>query len=186
VKRDRIALQFCGFGGQGLVLSAAVLGTGAVGAGMYAVQTQSYGSEARGGECQAELILSREPISSPTVAEVDVLIAMSQTALAKYLLRLRAGGVLVIDPMFVERPQRDDIQVIEVPVTQIAADEIGQQITANMLMLGFLAEATSLISEEELAKAIERAVPSRFLAANLKAAERGKRLAVERALSVEV
>jgi 2-oxoglutarate ferredoxin oxidoreductase subunit gamma len=186
MRHNRIAVQFCGFGGQGLVLSAAVLGTGAVGAGMYAVQTQSYGSEARGGECQAELILSREPINSPAVTEVDVLVAMSQPALTKYLSRLRTGGVLVFDPMFVERPERDDVQMIEVPVTQIAADEIGQQITANMLMLGFLAEATALVSKEELARAIEEAVPSRFVSVNLRAADRGRALAAERAPSLEL
>lgn len=186
MKRDCIAVQFCGFGGQGLVLSATVLGTGAVGGGLYAVQTQSYGSEARGGECQAELILSKEPINSPTVGEVDVVVAMSQPALMRYISRLRAGGVLVIDPMFVERPSRTDIQIVEVPVTQIAASEIGQQITANMLMLGFLTEATSLIPEEELLRAIEEAVPSRFVPVNLEAARRGKRLASEKAISLEL
>ena len=59
-------ISLCGFGGQGIILSAVILGTTAVTKGdLYAVQTQSYGSEARGGQCQAELIIDKKPINSP-------------------------------------------------------------------------------------------------------------------------
>jgi len=186
MQKYRINLQFCGFGGQGLVLSATVFGTAAVRAGLNGVQTQSYGSEARGGECQAELILSTGEINSPTAAKVDILVAMSQPALDRYLGRLKPNGTLIIDPRFVTSPTCDDVQVLEVPVTQIAADEIGQQITANMLMLGFLRQATGMFPEETLLEAILESVPQRFLEANLKAAKRGKALAIERNVSLEV
>ena len=185
MKKDRLNIQFCGFGGQGLVLSATVFGAAAVHAGLNAVQTQSYGSEARGGECQAELILSEEPINSPSVARVDLLVAMSQPALDRYLPRLKSDGTLVIDPRYVERPNRVDIRIIEVPVTKIAAEEIGQQITANIVMLGFLRQATGLIPEESLLEAVHESVPERFIELNLKAASRGKQLAIEEAISVE-
>ena len=75
-------IRFCGFGGQGIVLSAIIFGTTAVTkAGLNAVQMQSYGSEARGGECQAEVIVSEEIIESPLADSMDVLVAMSQSAL---------------------------------------------------------------------------------------------------------
>ncbi len=176
----RITLQFCGFGGQGLVLSAAVLGTAAVQAGLNAVQTQSYGSEARGGECQAELTLSADPILSPTAGSIDVLVAMSQAALDRYIGRLKPRGTLIIDPHYVSRPGRDDITLIEVPVTDIAADELGNSLVANILLLGFLREASQLIPEEVFLTAVRQTVPPRFLDLNLRAAERGKRLAAER------
>lgn len=182
----RFNLQFCGFGGQGLVLSATVFGTAAVRVGLSAVQTQSYGSEARGGECQAELILSKGKIYSPTAAKVDILIAMSQPALERYLSRLRSGGILIIDPGFVTRPAREDIRLLEVQVTKIAAEEVGQQITANMLMLGFLRQAIGLFSEAALLEAIRETVPERFLEVNLRAANRGKTLALERGVSLDV
>ncbi len=77
MEQERITLQLCGFGGQGIVLASVILGTAAVTrAGLNAVQTQSYGSEARGGECQAELILARGPIHSPLADRVDILVAM--------------------------------------------------------------------------------------------------------------
>lgn len=186
MQKDRINLQFCGFGGQGLVLSATVFGTAAVRAGLNGVQTQSYGSEARGGECQAELILSEGEINSPTAVNVDILVAMSQPALDRYLSRLNSKGILILDPRFVARPPRDDVQILEVPVTQIAVEEIGQQITANMLMLGFLRQVTGMFPEEALLEAIRESVPQRFLESNLKAAKRGKALAIEQNVSVEV
>jgi 2-oxoglutarate ferredoxin oxidoreductase subunit gamma len=150
------------------------------------VQTQSYGSEARGGECQAELILSAEPINSPSAGTVDLLVVLSQPALERYLPRLKSNGTAVIDPRYVDRPNRTGIRIIEVPVTKIAVEEIGQQITANMVMLGFLREATNLMSKEVLLKAIRESVPERFVEINLKAAERGRQLALEEGIGVEV
>ncbi len=86
----------------------------------------------------------------------------------------------------VTRPNRSDIQLLEVPATKIAADEIGQKIAANMLMLGFLQRATGLVSEDDLLKAIRENVPQRFLEVNLKAAKRGMKLAKDQNVSVEV
>ena len=91
--KDRVTVQFCGFGGQGIVLSSVVFGTAAVTrAGLNGVQTQSYGSEARGGECQAELILLKESDQFALGRRVDILVAMSQSALDKYLGRLRPAA----------------------------------------------------------------------------------------------
>jgi len=132
------------------------------------------------------LILSTGEINSPTAAKVDIIVVMSQPALDRYLGKLKPNGILIIDPRFVTLPTRDDIQILEVPVTQIAADEIGQQITANMLMLGFLRQANGMFPEEALLEAIRESVPQRFLEANLKAAKRGKALAIERNVSLEV
>lgn len=182
----RINLQFCGFGGQGLVLSATVLGTAAVRAGLFGVQTQSYGSEARGGECQAKLSVSAAQIRSPSPDEVDVLVAMSQAALDRYLRRLRRGGTLLIDPQFVRRPARDDVRIVEVPVTRIASEELGLPIVANMILLGFLRQATGFVPEDALLEAIRESVPERFCETNLAAAARGKALAVEQNASLEV
>ena len=180
-----VNLQFCGFGGQGIVLSAIIFGTAAVkGAGLNALQTQSYGSESRGGQCQAELILSEEPINSPIADQVDILVAMSQSALDRYLARLRSGGTLLIDPELVVPPKRSDIKTIEVPATQ-AASEIGAKIAANMVILGFIQQATGLVSEEDLYKSIRENVPAKFLEVNLEAAKCGIALASGQKVRVE-
>lgn len=183
---DRINIQFCGFGGQGIILLAVMLGTTAVTkAGMNAVQTQSYGSEARGGECQAEVIVSEETIGSPLADQMDILVSMFQSALDKYLPRLRPGGTLIFDPEFVERPDRSDITAIEVPATQTAG-ELGVKLAANMVMLGFLQQATGLFTEDNMLEIVRENVPKRFVDVNLEAAKRGSSLAREGGVALEI
>ncbi len=186
MSHNRVTFQFCGFGGQGIVLSSVVFGTAAVlKAGFNAVQTQSYGSEARGGECQAELILSKELIHSPTADRVDILVAMSQLALDRYIDRLKSGGTLIIDPELVEKPPRDDVQIAKVPATEIASG-IGPRIIANMVMLGFLQQSTGLVTKDALYETIRDNVPVKFVDVNLQAAGRGIALAQEQNFSVNI
>ena len=183
---QRVTIQFCGFGGQGIILSSVIFGTAAVlHSGMNAVQTQSYGSESRGGECQAELILSRLPITSPLADKLDILVAMSQPALNQYLKRLKPGGTLIFDPEYVSMPDRADIQVISVAATE-AAGRLGNKMFANMFMLGFLQQLTKLISEDALSEVIHKNIPTKYVAQNQQAAQEGMALAKEMGVKVEV
>lgn len=184
-QKDQVTIQFCGFGGQGIVLSSVILGTTAVlYSGMNAVQTQSYGSEARGGECQAELILSYEPIKSPLADQLDILVAMSQPALDQYLKRLKPKGTLIFDPEYVTRPDRSEIRVISVAATE-AAGQLGNKIVANMFMLGFIQQLTGLISADALCEVISKNVPQKYIELNQKAAQAGMVLAKRSNLSGE-
>ncbi len=174
---ELLRIQFCGFGGQGIILLSVLFGTAAVTrGGMNAVQTQSFGSEARGGACQSELILSTREIYSPMSDEVDILVAMSQEAIEKYLGKLKSRGTLIIDSDLVESPARDDIEIIKLPATRIA-DEIGQKIAANMVILGFLQEMTDIFSKEDLLAVIRENVSGKFIELDIKAAEQGISLA---------
>jgi 2-oxoglutarate ferredoxin oxidoreductase subunit gamma len=185
MQKDKVTIQFCGFGGQGIILSSVIFGTTAVlHSGMNAVQTQSYGSESRGGECQAELILSRNPIISPLADKLDILVAMSQPALNQYLKRLKPGGTLIFDPEYVTRPDRTDIQVISVPATEVAG-QLGNKIVANMFVLGFIQQLTGLITGEALCEIIGPNVPQKYVELNQKAARRGMALAKEMNVTME-
>jgi 2-oxoglutarate ferredoxin oxidoreductase subunit gamma len=180
-----VTLQFCGFGGQGIVLSAVVFGSAATTqAGLEAVQTQSYGSEARGGECQAELIISEQPIDSPLADQVDILVARSQPAFERYVDRVRPGGTVILDPQLVDHPECGDFEVLEVPAAEIAS-QMGNQIVANMVTLGYLQQASGLLSAADLDEAIRSTVPEMFVELNLLAAERGRALAREEGTTIE-
>jgi 2-oxoglutarate ferredoxin oxidoreductase subunit gamma len=180
MENGRINIQFCGFGGQGIILLAVLFGsTSVTRAGLNAVQTQSYGSEARGGECQAEVIVAKAPIDSPLADTMDVLVAMSQTALDKYIERLRLGGLLIYDPELIERVRRSDIRAHQVPATQIAG-ELGVKLAANMVMLGYLQPTLGLFSAADVFEVVRDNVPARFIDVNLKAVEKGIALAIER------
>jgi len=109
---------------------------------------------------------------------------MSQSALDRYLDRLCSGGTLLIDPELVLPPKRSDIKTIKVPATQ-AASEIGANIVANMVILGFIQQAAGLVSEEDLYKSIRENVPAKFLEVNLEAAKRGIALASGQKVKVE-
>lgn len=172
-----VSIRFCGFGGQGIVLSAVILGTAAVTRrNLYAVQTQSYGSEARGGQCQAELIISDKPINSPISEKKDILVALSQMALDRYFPTLREGGTLVYDPKLITRVPDGSARVIPVPATETAV-ALGGRIAANMVVLGFLQASTGLITREDLIGVVKENVPAKFLDLNLKAVDAGIKLA---------
>ena len=174
---ELLRIQFCGFGGQGIILLAVLFGSAAVTrGGMNAVQTQSFGSEARGGACQSELILSRRVINSPNSDAIDIMVALSQEAFEKYAWRLRPGGTLIIDSDLVEAPDRTDIHIITLPATRIA-DEAGHKIAANMVILGFLQEMTGLFPTDALFAVIRENIPEKFLELDMKAAEQGIALA---------
>lgn len=174
----KTVIRFCGFGGQGIILSSVVFGTAAVEySNKYGVQTQSYGSEARGGECESELILSDEQINSPIADKVDILVAMSQQAYNKYIYTLKSGGLLIIDPdMVTTLKERKDIELIKVPATKIAFEKIKSKITANIVILGFLQDFTGLVSEENLKNAIKNLISKKFLKVDLKAMDEGIRI----------
>lgn len=168
-----LRIGLCGFGGQGIILMSVVLGTAAVTrSGLYATQTQSYGSEARGGQCQAELIISDQPINSPTAPQKDILIAMFQSALDKYLPTLKPDGVLIIDPRLVSDLHGTRARVFEVPATEIALG-LGNRLAANMVVLGYLQATTGLLSRDELVGVVTESVAERFLDLDLRAVDAG-------------
>ena len=168
-----LSVRISGFGGQGIILAAVILGTAMVKKGnLYVVQTQSYGSEARGGECQSELIISDKPINSPTTEYKDIFISLFQNALDKYLYTLKKKGILIVDPKLVAKIPSIDASIYKVPATEMAI-ESGNRIAANMVMLGFLQKLIKGISEDDLREVISSTVKKKFVDINLKAFNAG-------------
>lgn len=172
----RWEVRFGGFGGQGIVLSSVVLGLAAVYDNKYAAQRASYGSEARGGKCRSEVIVSDEEINYPLIDNLMTLVIMSQQAFDSYIDELKPGGLLIVDPDMVgNSDKRKDIQVLRVPAAN-SADLLGNRIIANMVMLGALQAETSIVTKSSLKKSVEESVPKRFIELNLKAMDEGRRI----------
>jgi 2-oxoglutarate ferredoxin oxidoreductase subunit gamma len=166
-----------GVGGQGVVLSGILLGTAAtLFEGKKAVQTQSYSSELRGGSARTEVIISEEPISDPQVRRPDILIALAEEAIPRYVDRIKSGGLLVIDSDLVKGAKPGDYKILPIPATSIADKEMGNIVVANLIILGALIKKTKLLSVESMEKAIETSVPKKAKALNLKAFRRGLEL----------
>lgn len=173
-----LKISLCGMGGQGIILSAVILGTTAVTKNqLYATQTQSYGSEARGGQCQAELIIDRVPIHSPVAEKKDVLIALFQEAYAKYIGTLEEDGILIYDPDLVTDLTRQVKRTYALPATQLAT-ELGSRMSANMIVLGYIAGAFHMYTKEQLIETVTEETNPKFLEINLKAVETGYQYAL--------
>jgi 2-oxoglutarate ferredoxin oxidoreductase subunit gamma len=163
-----------GVGGQGVVLSGILLGTAAtLFDGKKAVQTQSYSSELRGGSTRAEVIISEEPVTDPQVRKPDILIALAEDALSKYVNRVKPKGLLVIDSDLVKGAKPGDYEILSIPATSIADKEMGNIVVANLIILGAIIRKTGLLSVEAMEKAIEMSVPKKAITLNLNAFRKG-------------
>lgn len=167
-------IRIAGFGGQGVILSAIVIGKAAsVHQGGFATMTQSFGPEARGGACSAQVILSDTPVLYPYVAQPDVLIVMSQEAYTKFTPELKETGILLVEEDLVRVSElTPGIRVYSVPATRLA-EELGKRMVLNVVMVGFFAAVTGLVEAEALRKAIADSVPANFRELNIKAFEKG-------------
>jgi 2-oxoglutarate ferredoxin oxidoreductase subunit gamma len=165
-------IRLAGFGGQGIVLAGYLLGkAAAVYDGKNAVLTQSYGPEARGGACTAELIISDEEIYYPLVSRPHVLVLMSQEAFHKYGPSVREEGVVILDSDLVQTNTQGE-RIYRVPFTRLA-EGLGSRMVANVVMLGFLVAVTGLVTPQAMEEAIRTSVRERFVSLNLKAFHRG-------------
>ena len=174
---SRTEILVGGVGGQGVVLSGILLGTAAtLFEGKKAVQTQSYSSELRGGSTRAEVIISEEPVTDPQVRKPDILIALAEDALSKYIHRIKSKGLLVIDSDLVKEAKPGDYEILAIPATSIADKEMGNIVVANLIILGALLKKTGLLSVEAMEKAIEVSVPKKAITLNLNAFRRGLQL----------
>jgi 2-oxoglutarate ferredoxin oxidoreductase subunit gamma len=174
-------IRIAGFGGQGVVLAGVLLGTVAVYYdGKKAVQTQSYGAEARGGAARSEVILSDEKVVYPMVRRPDILVALSTPALEKFMGDLKPGGTLVVDEDLVKVDDGDDYRVYSAPFSNTAVKELGRSVVANVVMLGFLTGITDIVSREAMEQAIRDNAPRGTEELNLRAFRMGLQMAQSR------
>jgi 2-oxoglutarate ferredoxin oxidoreductase subunit gamma len=167
-------IRIAGFGGQGVILSAMIIGkAAAIHEGGYATLTQNFGPEARGGASSAQVILSDSPILYPYVTRPDVLVVMSQEAYTRFTPELKDGGMLIFeeDMVHVSEPQ-SGVRVYAVPATRLA-EELGKRMVLNVVMVGFFAAITGLVTPESLRKAVADSVPPATRELNLRAFDKG-------------
>lgn len=173
----RVEVRISGLGGQGVVLAGEILGRAAVYDGKYAVQTQSYGAEARGSAAKSEVIISDKKIGFPKVRKCDILVTMSQSALNKHLDDLKENGILLVDRDKVKEVPKVEAKVFSVPATRIAETELKSRIYANAIMLGALTKITGIVSKEAVKKAIVDSVSKETKERNLEGFGKGLGLA---------
>ncbi len=174
----RVEVRLAGSGGQGLILAGLVLAEAAgTHDGREVAMVQSYGPEARGGTSKAEIIISDYPIDYPLCMHVDVLLAMNQEACDAYCRDLKAISWTLVDRDLVTPPPGG--RAVDLPLTAVARDKLKNEMVANMVALGAIAELTGVVTRRALEKALLHLIPSRSLELNRRALSLGSRLARE-------
>ena len=171
-KPTRQEIIFTGFGGQGIVLAGRILGrAAALGDHKESTLVQSYGPEARGGACSAQVIISEGTIHYPHVRHPDILVCMSQGGFDKFIGQLHEKGVLLTDQDLVE-PHEYDRDFFSIPSTRFA-EELGRKMMANIIMFGFFTAVTGAVSLDAARNTVEASVPKGTEEMNITAFTKG-------------
>ncbi|MEW6671966.1 MAG: 2-oxoacid:acceptor oxidoreductase family protein [Thermodesulfobacteriota bacterium] len=153
-------LTLAGVGGQGSILAGVILGTAAVTYDhKYAVQTQAYSAELRGGFAAAWVIVSDQPVLFPRVARPDILVAQAQDSIDRFAKTVKPEGVLIFDSDLIQAVPDGIRNAYGVAATSLARNRIQDMIVTNMIMLGALCRVTEVVSRKALEAAIAAAVP---------------------------
>jgi 2-oxoglutarate ferredoxin oxidoreductase subunit gamma len=155
---ERYEIRLSGSGGQGIIVAGIIL---AEAAGIYegkeVCQTQAYGPEARGGTSKAEVVISEGEIDYPKAIKPDLVLAMNQKACDSYGYDLKPGGLLIVDGTFVK--DLPSPRTISLPFTQIARQDLGKEMVANIVALGALGKISGVVAMDSLEKAVLARVP---------------------------
>ena len=171
---DRYDVRLSGSGGQGLILAGKILAeAAAIYDGHNAVQTQSYGPEARGGASKAEVVIKDGEIDYPKAMDLDLLLSLTQESCTKYSDDLKGDGILIVDSEMVPDPPKGTFKIYAAPITSIASKKIGKVVVTNIVALGILTRISGVVSEESMRKAILARVPKGTEEVNMKAFDEG-------------
>ena len=168
--------RFAGTGGQGVISLAMIMATAyGIFENKEVTQTQSYGAEARGGACQAALIVSDEKIGYMKVDDADIFVAFSIAGYNKYVGALKPGATVFVDSTFIPKEETDklsDCTVYSLPATEIAERDF-QPFAANIVMLGFMASKLEDLSLESCESVIRHEIAPKHIPMNLAAVKAG-------------
>lgn len=176
MEQNRIMLS--GAGGQGVITAAIILAEAAVlHEGLNAVQSQSYGAEARGGATRSDVIISDSEIFFPKVVQPNTLACLTQAAYNRYAPLIRPGGLLITDSRYVVPEKRVDARQVAFPLHETVMAEIGVAVVYNICVLGALIRMTEVVSPESILKVLETRLPQKTLETNRSALDLGMGLA---------
>ena len=166
---ERTEIRITGFGGQGVVLAAYIIGRACIHSGRHATMIQSFGPEARGASCSATLVVSANEVLYPYIQRTDVLVAMSGEGYEKFRGELRPEGTLIYESDLVH-PREE--HAFGVPSTRIA-EELKKPLVQNIVMLGFVTAVTNIVAIDEMRDAVRKSVPPGTEDINLRAFDAG-------------
>jgi len=148
-----------GFGGQGVISAGILLAYAGMLDDKYVTFFPSYGAEMRGGTANCSVVVSDDEVASPVVAHPETLIVMNEPSLTAFEPNVKAGGLMFVNSSLIEKkPTRSDIEIINVPVNNLA-EEVNSPKSANMVMIGAFCQKTGAVKLESVFEAIPKVFP---------------------------
>lgn len=172
----KMEIRLAGSGGQGIILATVILAEAAIIAGKHTAQSQSYGPEARGGACKAEVIVSDTEIGFTKVQSPTFLMALTQKSLDKYSKNLPKDCLVLIDDGLSVPQNLDGYNVIKLPILSTATEKVGRLMTANIVAVAAINGLLKLVDDESLKTAVFMHIPKGTEALNEKALNEGFKL----------
>jgi 2-oxoglutarate ferredoxin oxidoreductase subunit gamma len=172
--KGNLEIRLAGFGGQGIILAGYIIGkAAAIFDNKFSTLIQSFGPEARGSSCSAQVLISDVQILYPYLIQPNISILLSRDAYEKFSGELKKGGIMLIekDLVKVANPPKD-ISMYAIPATRLA-EEMGRKIVTNIIMVGFFSAVTKVTSYEATRDAVKTSVPPGTEELNLRAFETG-------------
>ena len=149
-----LRMRVAGFGGQGVLTLGYILAEAGMEAGYQVSWLPSYGPEMRSGTSNCHVRLSNQPIASPLVSRPNVLLALNEPSLRKFLPDVEPGGMVLYNgDTLPDDCARPDLRIVARHFSALA-DGLGDPKVANVIMLGALLEATGLLDPVQIVDAL--------------------------------
>lgn len=174
----KVQIRLSGSGGQGVILAGIILAEAGIKMGLNAVQSQSYGPEARGGSSKAEVIIKKEDIFFTKVLKPDVFLSLTQDSFNKYSKDLAEDGIVVVDEELDTSTLKG--KIYSLPIISTARDVMGKPMVANIIALGALSQVIEGLDEKTIEEAILARIPRGTEEVNIKAFHEGIRMIKEK------
>lgn len=153
---------FAGFGGQGIMLMGRALSYAAMKEGKQVAWMPSYGAEVRGGTAHSMVVISERRIALPIVKEPSICIVMNSPSFRKFENRIKKEGILIVNKSLIDtKVKRNDIDVLEIPATDLAF-KLGNVRVANMVILGALLAKKNILQIESLVDSLKDIIPKAY------------------------
>lgn len=187
----RVALA--GEGGQGVQSIAEIMAEAAYENNQQAIYIPNFGLEQRGGVSIAFIQVSDKRIGAPKFFKADVVVALSERAVARTLSYSGPETVYVYDSSFKLGPEelpKVARKIVCIPAIETANKELHPRVF-NIIIMGFVIGVSGLVSFEAAKAALEHKLGDKFQKnpdlrdLNFKALEIGRQMA-EKAMQEEV
>ena len=183
--KKTFSVKIAGPAGYGIMGAGRILGEAFSSLGFFSLVYPEYPSQIRGGDNVSLVTFSQDNILVPT-EDIDILIALSLESLALHSNEVGEGGYLFTDKEIrigeiSEIGKMKGKKVIEVPLTKIAQEVVGNPLARNTIALGLIFGILELpigALEKQIRKAFERK-GKKVVSGNLQAVKKGFELADE-------